>query len=57
MHVDNIFGKRSVCKHQFLELCIHDYFYNHRREREEGEGEEERWLSSEWRQQQNWNTM
>ena len=35
MHVDNIFDNCPVCKHQFLELCIHDYFYNHRRERKE----------------------
>jgi hypothetical protein len=35
MHVDNTFDHCPVCKHQFLELCIHDYFYYHRRERKE----------------------
>jgi hypothetical protein len=35
MHVDDIFDNCPVCKYQFLELCIHDYFYNHRRERKE----------------------
>jgi len=33
MHEDNIFDNCPVCRHQFLELCILDYFYNHRRER------------------------
>jgi hypothetical protein len=35
MHFDNVSDNCPVCKHQFLELCIHDYFYNHRRQRKE----------------------
>jgi hypothetical protein len=35
LHVDNVSDNCPVFKHQFLELCIHDYFYNHRRQRKE----------------------
>jgi hypothetical protein len=35
MHLDNISDYCPTCKHQFLELCIPDHLYNHRRERKE----------------------
>lgn len=53
---DNRSTSNLICKHEFLELCIYDHFHNHTIERKGG-GEEKRWLTSEWRQQQNWNTM